>query len=675
MPLDQSFDDVWAECEDLFGQARQTLATLKEPQPAHVVQASVNALFRATHTLKGMAGMLGYPVFSKAAHRLEDIFDLMRKGRLRSTDSLIETLEAGILALESGLDSLRRGRPEPEDYLQPVRRQIGELEAMARPAEGQTQDLTTLLDLPLETLKALSDYERLRVTAVLRAGTPIHALGVCLDYATFDERLRAISETLAARGELISTLPWDLPPEREGLAFLLLWAGLTLEPLPVEAGEAMESRQLVDPAGIPASLRAPAALPPEVVPERLPEGPAPPVVPVHEAEILRLPAQRVEELEARLMTVGQLRDTTSRLLRRVEEADLEAPRALLSEMETGLLDVQKSLLQMRMVKVESLFSRIEPMVKNLSRDLGKPVRLQLQGGELEVERSLLSRLADPFLHLVRNALDHGLELPSERLAQGKTETGTLKLSASQWGRNLRFDLRDDGRGFDLARIEARGLELGLLEDGERPDPERLLRLSLEPGFSTQDQASQISGRGVGMDVVRSEVESLGGEIHLSTEPRRGSLIRLTLPLSRAVVNCLKVRCEGQVFGIPLASVLRVQTGRTPLVGGMRVEVLGERLPLESLQACLGLRDPEAQRTFVVLTQRGGPAGRGSFEVAIGVDQVLGRGDVLLRSLPELAQTPGIMGGSPQEDGILWVVDPEAVLGLAMDSLMRRVASV
>ena len=671
--MDQSFDDVWAECEDLFGQARETLATPKEPQPAHVVQASVNALFRTTHTLKGMAGMLGYPVFSKAAHRLEDIFDLMRKGRLRSTDSLIETLEAGVLALESGLDGLRRGRPEPEDYLQPVRRQIGELEAMARPTEGQAQDLTTLLDLPLETLKALSEYERTRVTAVLLAGTPIHGLGICLDYSTFDERLRAISEALGTRGELISTLPWDLPPDREGLAFLLLWAGAALEPLPVEAGEVLESRQLVDPALIPASLRAPT--PTELATASSHESPAAPVAPVHDGEILRLPAQRVEALEARLMTVGQLRDSASRLLRRVEEAELDAPRALLSEMETGLLDVQKSLLQMRMVKVESLFSRIEPMVKSLSRDLGKPVRLQFQGGELEVERSLLSRLADPFLHLVRNALDHGLELPSERLAQGKTETGTLKLSASQWGRNLRFDLRDDGRGFDLARIEARGLELGLLEAGERPDPERLLRLSLEPGFSTQDQASQISGRGVGMDVVRSEVESLGGEIHLSTEPRRGSLIRLTLPLSRAVVNCLKVRCEGQVFGIPLASVLRVQAGRVPLRGGERVEVLGTSIPLESLQACLGLREPGAQRTFVVLTQQGGPAGRGSFEVAIGVDQVLGRGDVLLRSLPELAQTPGIMGGSPQEDGILWVVDPEAVLGLAMDSLMRRVASV
>ena len=672
--MDSSFDDVWAECEDLFAQARQTLASLKTPQPAHVVQASVNALFRATHTLKGMAGMLGFPSFSRSAHRMEDIFDLMRKGRLRSTDSLIETLEAGMLALEGGLDGLRRGRPEPDDYLQDLRRQIGELEALARPSEGGTQDLTSLLDLPVETLKALSDYERTRVTAVLMDGTPIHGVTVCLDFGTFDERLRAISEALAAQGELISTLPWDLPGDREGLAFLLMAAcpALAVEDLPVQDGELLSTALLADAARVPESLRTEEAQA-EPGPPVEPEAPAPAPVPAQDVEILRLPAQRVEALEARLMAVGQLRDNASRLMRRSREACAEAPVALMREMEGGLLEVQKSLLQMRMVKVESLFTRIEPMVKNLSRDMGKPVKLTFLGGDLELERSLLGRLSEPFLHLVRNAMDHGLEPPSERTAQGKNETGSLKISASQRGRNLRFDIRDDGRGFDLARIEARGLELGLIREGQAVLPEQLMRLALEPGFSTQERASQISGRGVGMDVVRSEVESLGGEIHLSSEPRRGSLIRLTLPLSRAVVSCLKVRSDQQVFGIPLGNVRRVQAGREFLRGGDQVAVLGMSLPMESLQACLGLPEPDMQRAFVVLSQQGG--GQDSVEIALGVDEVLGRGDVLLRSLPELAHSPGIMGGSPQEEGILWVLDPEAVMGLAMDSLMRRVARV
>ncbi|HJV47943.1 MAG TPA: ATP-binding protein [Geothrix sp.] len=677
--MDQSFDDVWAECEDLFTQARRTLITLKTPQPAHVIQASVNALFRTTHTLKGMAGMLGFTSFSRAAHRMEDIFDLMRQGRLRSTDSVVETLEAGILALEAGLAGLRRGREEPEDYLHALRRQLGELEALARPAEGGTRDLTSMLDLSPELLKSLSEYERTRVTALLMNGMPIHGVTVCLDFATFDERLRLFNEVLGAQGELISTLPCDAPEGSEGLGFLLIVACATLDlaSLPASEGELVDASLLADPSRIPASMRDEAAAGPveEPVPEPDLTAAPPPtqVPPAQEVEILRLPAHRVEELEARLMAVGQLRDAASLLLHQPLAPGDDRPAALMGQIEDGLLEVQKSLLQMRMVRVESLFSRIEPMVKGLSRDTGKPVRLSFQGSDLELERNLLGRLSDPFLHLVRNAVDHGLESPSERVALGKNEAGSLRISASQRGRNLRFDIRDDGRGFDLERIEARGLELGMLKPGQTYTPERLHRLTLEPGFSTQTRASQLSGRGVGMDVVRAEIEALGGEIHLTSEARRGSLIRLTIPLSRVVLSCLRVRCAGQTFGIPLGSVVRVQAGKQVLHGGDQVKVLSQSMPLESLQACLGLPEPDGQKAFVVLGSQG--AASNGVEVALGVDEIQGRGEVLLRSLPELAHATGIMGGSLQEEGILWVLDPEAVLGLAMESLMRRVARV
>jgi len=573
---------------------------------------------------------------------------------------------------------LRRGRSEPEDYLEPLRRQLGELEALARPTEGGVQDLTSMLDVPPDTLKALSEYEHTRVTSLLMSGMPIHGVRICLDFATFDERLRVYGEVLGSLGELISTLPWDVPEDREGLAFLLMIACPELDAarLPALDGELLGTALLADPARVPASLREvePAQAADKPVPEpTAPEAPAPVSQP-QEVEILRLPAHRVEALETRLMAVGQLRDAASLLLNRTRLANEdERPKALLGQMEDGLLEVQKSLLQMRMVKVESLFSRIEPMVKGLSRDTGKPVKLTFQGGELELERSILTRLTEPFLHLVRNAVDHGLEPPSERAALGKSETGSLRISAAQRGRNLRFDIRDDGRGFHLERIEARGIELGLLKAGQSYTPEHLHRLTLEPGFSTAGQTTQLSGRGVGMDVVRAEIEGLGGEVHLSSEARRGSLIRLSFPLSRAVVSCLKVRSAGHCFGVPLSSVIRVQAERKVCHGGDQVHVLGRTLPLESLQACLGLPEPDGQKGFVVLGQQGASAR--SVEVALGVDEILGRAEVLLRSLPELAHTAGIMGGSVQEDGILWVLDPEAMLGLAMDSLMRRVARV
>jgi two-component system chemotaxis sensor kinase CheA len=670
--VDGSFEDIWGEWEDLFSQARSALARLSENQPAHVAQETVNGLFRSMHTMKGMAGMLGYPNFSKAAHRMEDIFDLMRKGRLRSTDSLVEVLENGLLALETGMQSLRKGRGEPDDYLYEQRRQFGELEALARPSEGRTQDLTAMLDLPPDTLKALSEYERSRVTALLLDGMPIHGLAICLDFVTFDERLRAYGEALASRGELISTLPWETAESHEGMAFLLVVACAELPPgdLPSLPGEILESRLLADPTRVPDSLRTKEPEP-APVPEPLVEAPAPSpqTAPAPEVEVLRLPAHQVEVLESRIMAVAHLRDAASRAARRGSDP-LVPP--LLRGMEEGLLEVQKSFLQMRMVKVENLFSRIEPMVKNLSRDLGKPVKLAFQGGDLELERNLVGKLIEPFLHMVRNAMDHGLELPSERAAMGKNETGSIRITASQRGRNLRFDIRDDGRGFDLERIRARGLAVGLIRE-EELTPDQLHRLALEPGFSTQEKASQISGRGVGMDVVRAEVESLGGELHLSSEARRGSLVRLSIPLSRAVMSCLKVKCGDLAFGIPLGSVIRAQAGRLLRRAGETLEVLGMSLPLESLQACLGLPEPEGQRALVVISQAG--ASSRSVAVAIGVDEVVGRTEVLLRSLPELAQAKGIMGGCPQEDGVLWVLDPEAILGLAMDSLMRRVARV
>lgn len=671
--VDGSFEDIWGEWEDLFSQARVALARLSESQPAHVMQETVNSLFRSMHTMKGMAGMLGYPSFAKAAHRMEDIFDLLRKGRLRSSDSLVEVLESGLLALETGMQSLRKGRPEPEDYLYEHRRQLGELEALARPSEGRTHDLTAMLDLPPDVQKALSEYERSRVTALLMDGMPIHGVAICLDFVTFDERLRIYGDALSSRGELISTLPWETAEAMEGMAFMLVVAcpELSVEALPALPGEILEIRLLADPSRVPSDLREEPAEP-QAEPEPVVEAQAPatqaPAAP--EVEVLRLPAHQVEVLEGRIMAVAHLRDAASRASR--QGCDPSVP-PLLRGMEAGLLEVQKSFLQMRMVKVENLFSRIEPMVKNLSRDLGKPVKLAFQGGDLELERNLVGKLIEPFLHLVRNAMDHGLELPSERASMGKNETGSLRISASQRGRNLRFDIRDDGRGFDLDRIRARGVVLGLIREGEELSPDRLHRLALEPGFSTQEKASQISGRGVGMDVVRAEVEGLGGELHLSSEARRGSLVRLSIPLSRAVMSCLKVKCDGQAFGIPLGSVLRAQAGRMLRKAGDAIEVLGMSLPLESLQACLGLSEPDGQRALVVISQAG--ASFRSVAVAIGVDEVIGRTEVLLRSLPELAQAKGIMGGCPQEDGVLWVLDPEAILGLAMDSLMRRVARV
>ncbi len=671
-------DEVWSEWEDLFLQARTHLESLKGAPPSHVVQQAINALFRSTHTLKGMAGMLGFPAFGRAAHRLEDLFDLVRKGKLRSTDSLVETLEAGVMALEAGFLDLRRGRPEPDDYLRKVRGPIGDLEALAKLGSGEKVDLTSLLDLPEAIRKGMSDLERTRATLCLQDGIPIHALELALDYATFDEVLRAATTGMARQGELLSTLPQDLPdlPDRLGFILLVAAKNLNLEALGLADDVLRGFRVVGDPARVP-KPKTPVAPPPSAAEgseaAAAEEAAAPhAVAPTQESEVIRLPAERLETLEGEIEELLQLR---SELARRMRSAGVEDESAwsFQEAMLDRMLGLQRSLIQMRMVKVQTFFDRLDPMIKSLSRELRKPIKLSFAGGELELERSLVSKLLEPFIHLIRNAFDHGLEDPEERKAQGKAEHGNIRIAAVQKGRVLRFDIRDDGKGFDLERIRTKAIGIGLMREGDEATPDRLHRMVFEPGFSTRDEASELSGRGVGMDVVRSEIEALGGEVYLHSEWKRGSLVRLSFPLAKAIVGCLKVRAGGFQYGIPLGSVVRVQLLDRPTRGGERVMVLGRDLTFEALQACLGQPDPaEGQKVAVVVAVNASSAARG-IELAVGVDAILERGEVLFRGLPEFAQTTGLLGVGSEDQGLIWGLDPEGLVGLGMESLMRRVA--
>lgn len=669
---DQPLEEIWAEWEDLFSQARAHLAALRNTTAPHQVQQAVAALFRATHTLKGMAGMVGFTAFARAAHRMEDLFDLIRKGKLRSTDGLMDTLEGGIAALESGFNDLRRGRPEPEDYLHRLRKPLGELEALARLGNEGTVDLSHLLDLPEAQRKAFAEEERRRITVSLQDGIPIHALELGLGFETFDEVIRKATEALALQGEIISTLPVDLPDAPDQLGFLVVVAAsaLDLAPLALPEGALRGFRVLADGSRVPQALQAAPAGPEPAAPPAEPGGePAPAASPLAEVELIRLPVATLSALEAEVEEAIQISDELHHWARR---AGAPGADPFLDAMGARLLGLQRTLLQMRMVKVESFFNRLDPLLKSLSRELAKPVKLVFTGGDLELERALVGKLIDPFVHLIRNAFDHGLESPEERKALGKAEHGSIRISATQKGRVLRFDIRDDGRGFDLERIAAKARGLKLLRPGEEPTSEELHRLVFEPGFTTRDEAGSISGRGVGMDAVREEIERLGGEVHLSSEWKRGSLIRLTFPMAKAIAACLKVRAGSQLFGIPISSVVRVQTLAQPLRGGERVQVLGRDLTFESLQACMGRPDPpEGQRTVVVVAVQAASAASG-IELALGVDAILDRGEVLLRGLPEHARLPGLMGVSFTEEGALWGLDPEELVGLGMESLVRRV---
>ncbi|HEY5514064.1 MAG TPA: chemotaxis protein CheA [Geomonas sp.] len=329
-------------------------------------------------------------------------------------------------------------------------------------------------------------------------------------------------------------------------------------------------------------------------------------------------------------------------------------------------ELQMQVLKMRMLPVEKVFKKFPRIVRNLARDLGKEVDLQIIGEETELDRSVVDEIGDPLIHLIRNALDHGLETPDERLAAGKTRCGTVVLAAAHEGNQIVISIKDNGRGIDPERVSRKALEKGLITEEQLASmgTREILDLLFLPGFSTKDQATDLSGRGVGMDVVRTNIRKLNGIIEIKNEVGKGSEFILKLPLTLAIIQSLLVEVEREVYSIPLASVIetmRVNQDEFHMVGGQEVLKLRDSvLPLLRLQRVFSCEESGADRKtcYVVIV------GVAEKRVGLVVTRLLGQQEVAIKSLGKfLANLPGIGGSTIMGDGrVALIVDPMGLVG-------------
>ena len=329
-------------------------------------------------------------------------------------------------------------------------------------------------------------------------------------------------------------------------------------------------------------------------------------------------------------------------------------------------ELQMQVLKMRMLPVEKVFKKFPRIVRNLARDLGKEVDLQIIGEETELDRSVVDEIGDPLIHLIRNALDHGLETPEERLAAGKSRTGTVVLAAAHEGNQIVISIKDDGRGIDQERVSRKAIEKGLITEEQLAlmGSREILDLLFLPGFSTKDQATDLSGRGVGMDVVRTNIRKLNGIIDIKNEIGKGSEFILKLPLTLAIIQSLLVEVEREVYSIPLASVIetmRVNKSEFHMIGGQEVLKLRDSvLPLLRLQRTFSCVESTADRTtcYVVIV------GVAEKRIGLVVTRLLGQQEVAIKSLGKfLANLPGIGGSTIMGDGrVALIVDPMGLIG-------------
>ncbi|UQY42701.1 chemotaxis protein CheA [Mixta hanseatica] len=660
MDISDFYQTFFDEADELLADMEQHLLGLDPQEPD---SEQLNAIFRAAHSIKGGAGTFGFVVLQETTHILENILDGARRGEMQlSTDIINLFLETKDIMQEQ-LDAYKAGQePDAESF-----KYICEaLRQLALEAKGET--IAPAAAAPVAAAPAvvaasglrlkLSDLKPNEVALLLEE---LGNLGTVSDVQKGETSLEATLDTTIGKDDLVAVLCFVI--EESQINFLDAASAPALaEPAAPAAPTTMAE---ADITATPATVTelAPAA-------KRETKKAAP--AKTSESSSIRVAVEKVDQL---INLVGELVITQSMLAQRSGALDPVAHGDLLNSMgqlERNARDLQESVMSIRMMPMEYVFSRFPRLVRDLASKLGKEVELTLLGSSTELDKSLIERIIDPLTHLVRNSLDHGIESPDKRVANGKSAVGNLTLSAEHQGGNICIEVIDDGAGLNRERILAKALSSGLPVSDAMSD-EEVGMLIFAPGFSTAEQVTDVSGRGVGMDVVKRNIQEMGGHVEIASKQGKGTTIRILLPLTLAILDGMSVRVADEVFILPLNAVMESLQPRAedlkPLAGGECVlEVRGEYLPLVELWNVFDVQGAKTEATqgIVVILQSAGK------RYALLVDQLIGQHQVVVKNLESnYRKVPGISAATILGDGsVALIVDVSALQSLNRE---KRVA--
>ena len=648
----------------------------------------LNQVFRAAHSIKGGSGTFGFSDLLRFTHALEGLLHLLRDGVVSLDAALADLLLRATDVLRAVVDATRAGEPAPAslDVL------LAEIErATPRPhgLEG-----AALIERP----EGLFAPEPPAPAVLTRSVRVLFAPGPSLFRQGMDPLLvvRDLLD-LALRFELV--LDTTALPDLESLdpeACHLAWSvTMTTERTEGEIRDVfafVEDTSRIEvtwldepePQGVAAALDAPHA--PAAATALAPrptavaaEAPAPTAaVPAQaraagtaERSTVRVDTFKIDKL---IDLVGELVIAQSMVNAALIDAGspgaADRLRDAVLAMDRNTRELQDRVMAVRMLPVGSVFNRFPRMVRDLSTALGKHTNLTMSGEEIELDKGMVEKLADPLTHLVRNAIDHGLETPEERRAQGKPEEGTVSILAVHTGGNVVIEVCDDGRGLPLDRIRDKARQLGLIPKDVEPSVEQLHDIIFAPGFSTKEQVTDVSGRGVGMDVVKRNVEALNGSLSFTSEPGKGSRMRIRLPLTMAIIDGLTLRIGTQVFVVPLIEIVESMRPtaaqvQSVLGRGEIIRVRDQAIPLLRLHEILGIEGAQTdpRRALVCIAEtRTTPVG-------LLVDEILGQAQVVVKTLEtNFQRIDGVMGATILGDG-------RVALILDVQALARRAASI
>lgn len=689
MDITEFYETFFEEAEELLGDMERHLLELDldEPDPEQL-----NAIFRAAHSIKGGAGTFGFSVLQETTHMLENLLDYARQGELTLRTDIVDLFLETKDMLHDQLDAYRNGaEPDPEAYaricqtlkqlaLDELGHGVGsEPEADIAPPERAASETESPAAENMAGEEASEEQAQMAQDADADSGwlrvvllnvsdkdrellvEELGNLGAVKEQHGDAARYEVVLESASSRDDIEAVMYFIVEPEQLDIAAIAA-------PTETAQGEAeVASAPAVSQDDAPAP-EAPAPAEQAKAPaEQVPAQAATDDKPANaasgnkgggakkkaggESATIRVPVEKVDQI---INLVGELIITQSMLEQTASELDVVAHGPLVNGMnllQRNARDLQESVMSIRMVPMDYVFSRFPRLVRDLTGKLGKDIELVTEGKSTELDKSLTERIIDPLTHLVRNSLDHGIEMPDAREAAGKPRTGTLTLSAQHQGGNILIEVKDDGGGLNREKILAKAAHNGLTVSDSMSDDE-VWQLIFAAGFSTADQVSDVSGRGVGMDVVKRNIQAMGGHVEIQSWPGKGTTTRVVLPLTLAILDGMSIKSGSEIFILPLSAVLESLQPSNDDIYSMAgndklLKVRDEYLPLIALHDILHIDGSEQDPTqcIAVILQAEGR------RYALLVDDLVGQQQVVVKNLEtNYRKVPAISAATILGDG-------------------------
>lgn len=668
--------------EHLQNLNEQLLVLEKEPDNAD----TINEIFRAAHSLKGMAGTMGYKRMQRLTHDTENVFSEIRNGKMKVSADLIDTLFQSLDALEGYLENIQQTADEGTDDHEPIIKQLNDIlangtgAAPAAPAPTPTPSAEPKKEAADDDKNGrkyknikLEEHEIAAISEAFKKNMSVYGITVYVQDSCILKAARAflVFKALEEVGEIIVSEPsvQDIEDEKFEFDFSLyliteaneekvksmvtsvseiedvvLEKIESVEGFSGEGEEKTEEKQEV-------KEEKPAQAAAQAVSQAAPAKQATPAKQASKPVVNRTVRVDIEKLDALMNQVSELIIAKNSLVSisstENSESTLQGLHEQIEYLERITTNLHESVMKVRMVPIESVVSRFPRMIRDISKKLDKKMELYMTGEDTELDRTVIDEIGDPLMHLLRNSADHGLESNDVRIQRGKEEVGSIFLNAYQEGNNVIIEVGDDGNGIDIESVRSKGIERGIItpEQAETMSDKDVIGLLFMPSFSMAKKVSDLSGRGVGLDVVKSKIESLGGDVEVKTKLGEGTTFIIRLPLTLAIIQALMVELGGEKYAISLSTIQTIEDISVSDIKYVQskevIHIRGTVIPIIRLDKILdiGPREEEPENLTVVIIKKGDKL------AGLVVDNLIGQQEIVIKSLGKYIDNTKLISGA------------------------------